>query len=180
MRKLASRRRLLPAPEPEVVGGWRLVVIFLMLSGLVWLLLKGTGFWGVAMLAALIAIGAVVSFSSNRRLRRLAATREDKSICPFARDFDYRSIDTVIIRAVHVVVSEALDPIVPSFPLRASDRFEADLQLCDDDLDELVEIAAHRSGRSFENLPSNPFSGKVSTVGDLVQFLAHQPAVAPA
>jgi len=86
----------------------------------------------------------------------------------------------VIIRAVHAVVSEVLDPIVPSFPLRAGDRFEDDLQLDDADLGELVEIAAQRAGRSVENLESNPFFGNVSTVGDLVQFLAHQPVVAQA
>jgi len=163
-----------------VVSGWRLAVVFLILAGLLWLLFEGAGFWGLAILAAVVVFGVVGSVSAKRRLRRLAATREDKSICLFARDFDYRSIDTAIIRAVHAVVVEAIDPIVPSFPLRAADRFEEDLQLCDDDIDELAETAAHRAGRSFADLKSNPLYGrKVSTVGDLVQFLARQPAVVP-
>ena len=130
----------------------------------------------------LVAIGVVVILSivggilDHRRLSRLAAERQGESICTFARSFDYRVIDTWIIRAVF----EELQPWCKSgrlvMPLRAEDDLEGGLKIDLEDLDDLLLDIADRSRRSTEDCDRNPFFGKVKTVSDLVSFLMHQPS----
>lgn len=128
-----------------------------------------------------VAIG-VVSFvclagtiDDRRRMGLLADERRGESICSFARSFDYRSVDTWVIRAVF----EELQPWCRFgsgvMPLRANDQLAGILGIVDEDLDELARDVAHRAGRSLESCSRNPYIGKVKTVSDLVQFLVNQP-----
>ncbi|MEM7018209.1 MAG: hypothetical protein AAF512_12820, partial [Pseudomonadota bacterium] len=60
-------------------------------------------------------------------------------------------------------------------PIKASDNLFETLKFDADDLDlDLVEEIAQRTGRSLEDGESNPYYGKVTTVGNLVLFFNHQ------
>lgn len=109
-------------------------------------------------------------------LRRLAAQREGKSICEFARDFDTRTVDTWILRAVYEQIQAQLNHVHPAFPVRASDLLKEDFHLDDDDLDiELALQIGQRTGRSLAQTTENPLFGEVNTVRDLVLFFQSQP-----
>lgn len=131
--------------------------------------------------AGTIAIVMVlwVAWSIRReraRLHAIAATRPGESICGFARSFDLRRTDPLVVRAVHERLQLALANSQPAFPVRASDRLEQDLGLDADDLDmDIAPALAQRTGRSLANTAANPFYGKVTTVSDLVCFFNHQP-----
>lgn len=105
----------------------------------------------------------------------MARERLGDSICTFARAFDYRKIDTRIIRAVHEEMQHHFEGEVKSFPIRASDRFEKDLQIDSEDLEDMAQVIAYRTQRSLDNYEANPFYGKLETVSDLVLFFSHQP-----
>lgn len=110
------------------------------------------------------------------RLRAIAAARAGESICGFARSFDLRRIDPLVVRAVHERLQRALARSWPAFPIRASDRLAQDLGLDADDLDmDIAPALAERTGRSLASTAANPFYGKVVTVSDLVCFFNHQP-----
>lgn len=135
----------------------------------------------VAALVLFLILIASVSLSLDaalrRRLQSLAAARAGESIGTFARFLDYRSIDTWIIRAVY----EGLQEYLPDgFPLRPEDRWREDLEIDEEDFEmDLVPEIAQRAGRSLEGAESNPYYGKVQTVGDLVHFLNLQPRSSP-
>jgi hypothetical protein len=112
----------------------------------------------------------------RRHLRRLAAVRTGEDIGVFAKQFDYRNVDTWVIRAVYEELQEYLGSEVNAFPLRASDRLSEDLKVDQGDLEDVVASrVAERTGRSHEAATSNPFYGKVHTVSDLVHFFNAQP-----
>jgi len=109
-----------------------------------------------------------------RRDARIAEARRDYSICDFARSFDYRVIDTWVIRATFEELSH-------SYPVRPEDNLADDLGVVEEDLDSCFEDIAKRIGRSIEgdDIEANPLYDKeVETVRDLVMFLQHQPKVA--
>ncbi|WP_165220499.1 hypothetical protein [Aquisphaera insulae] len=122
----------------------------------------------------LTAMGRIL----DDRLSRLAAERPGESICTFARSFDYRTIDTWVIRAVF----EGLQPCCRFrhgvLSLRADDDFDKVLSIDDEDLEDLVVETARRAGRSFDDYEKNPFYGSIRTPRDLVHFLVNQPRVA--
>jgi hypothetical protein len=62
-------------------------------------------------------------------------------------------------------------------PVRRSDHYQADLGIDSADLDDIARDAAFRARRSMEGWESNPLHGRVQTVGDLVDFLLHQPRI---
>lgn len=104
----------------------------------------------------------------------LCEERKGLSICDFAREFDSRTVDTWIIRAVYEQLQAAL-ATKQKLPIKASDNLFATLKLDEDDLDlDLVEEIAQRTGRSTENYESNPYYGKVTTARNLVLFFSHQ------
>lgn len=116
------------------------------------------------------------SYFVRVHLRRLAAGRTREGIGAFAKQFDCRSVDTWIIRAVYEELQEYLRSEVRSFPLRASDRLLEDLKVDQGDLEDMVASrVAERTGRRLEAGPSNTLGGKVQTVGDLVLFFNAQP-----
>ena len=103
----------------------------------------------------------------RRRDATIARTRDGESICHFARSFDFRKIDTWIIRAVYEAFSER-------YPIRAEDSLLEDLLMDDEDLEFDVAAVADRVGRSLDDAERNPFV-RLETVRDLVMFLQHQP-----
>lgn len=136
------------------------------------------------LLCAAVVIGAMALWSwhagraSTRRLRALAAARPHDSICTFARRFDYRAVDTWVIRAVYEELQAELAHVMPRFPLRATDSL-AVLEIDPDALDMVLAPAvAARTGRSLEGVERNPHWGRVKTVDGLVRFFDAQPRVA--
>jgi len=147
--------------------GWFGTALFLGLLALL-LALPVLVWWPLALL--LLTVFLVMTLSDLWRDRRIARVRIGESVCGFARAFDYRRVDTWIIRAVYEEFSGR-------FPLRASDNIEQDLRIDGDDLDDMVGHIAQRIGRSLERCENNPMFGKVRTLRDLVIFLHHQPRV---
>jgi hypothetical protein len=64
-------------------------------------------------------------------------------------------------------------------PLRPADII-ADLGCVGTDLDDVCLEAATRAGRRLDEVNESPQSGRVETVGDLVEFISRQPRVAQA
>lgn len=136
-------------------------------------------FWKrpVAVGGSLLALGSLVAVLSRREalhLARMAQSREGESICQFARAIDCRRVDTWVVRAVYEELQRSLSAVV-AVPLRVTDHLQRDLGLDADDLDELVADMAQRARRSLADTSANPLFGKVTTVGDLVEFLQAQP-----
>lgn len=129
----------------------------------------------LAVLLAAILLSLPAINRERTKLRMLAAAREGHSICEFAREFDLRSVDPWVIRAVYEQVQRQLAHVHPAFPLHASDRLKEDLFLDDDDLDMSIAVEVEqRTGRSLEKTSANPYLGKVRTVCDLVMFFQAQ------
>ena len=175
MKTLLSRRRLLPRPIERVVSIWWFIGFLLVASLVCWRFGSRAGCIVFASFAAIILIGMVVATFHTRRLRHIAATRADDSICTFARAFDCRSTDTAIVRAVYEELQHYFDHVTPAFPFRPSDRFEEDLKLDPEDLDDIARTISHRTRRNLDTTQTNPFYSRVQTVHDLVSFFAHQP-----
>lgn len=154
------------------IRGWLILgVIAGVLVGGLYLVIRnwipiGLGF------AAFGLMGWIFSIFRARRFRALAVARSEESICQFARSFDCRVIDPVLIRAVYETVQEQMGE--PPVPLRALDRFLEDLSLDGDDLDEIAVYVAEVTGCSLASTEDNPFKDSVVTVQDLVGFLHHQ------
>lgn len=132
----------------------------------------------LVILAGIILLVVVWSKFDQPKIEKhfsdLREERIDLSICEFAREFDSKTVDTWIIRAVYEQVQAAL-PTKQVFPIRASDSLFDTLMLDEDDLDlDLSEEIAQRTGRSLEDYESNPYYGKVTTVRNLVLFFNHQ------
>jgi len=168
-------RTMPPSPSSSVTtdGGWLMFLCVAAVSGAVSYFLP----FVLVPLGVFAVVNAVMTSYENDRLARLAADRQGESICTFARSFDYRAIDTWVIRAVF----EELQPFcrfdARTLPLRPTDDIYDDLRIDPEDADDLVEVMAFRTGRSFEDqdCARNPFFGKVQTVSDLVMFLVNQP-----
>src|SRR5439155_20950919 len=91
-------------------------------------LLSGLGYWiyrqpyvllFIAALGIIVWIGIV--FDSRHR-RRLLASRQDESICDFARSFDRRKSDMWILRAVYDQLSRFIPIDARPIEVRAADR----------------------------------------------------------
>jgi hypothetical protein len=128
-----------------------------------------------------IASAFVISVYKNRadraRLEKIAMLRSDQDIGTFAKSFDFRSVDTWVIRAVYEQLQNYLASFVPKFPISAEDRLKEDLCIDVDDFD-LGEEIEQRCGRLLEGSQTNPLYGKVYTVRDLVLYFNSQPSVA--
>ena len=111
----------------------------------------------------------------EKHFSSLKEERRNLSICNFAREFDTKTIDTWIIRAVYEEVQSELFT-QHKIPMKASDKLYDTLLLDEDDLDlSLAGKIAERCGRSFDDYENNPYCGEVTTVGNLVLFFNHQP-----
>jgi hypothetical protein len=124
----------------------------------------------------------LVGLLLDRQQARRARERVGEDIGSFARAFDRRepTFDPWVVRAVW----DALAPWTVArdgtrFPLRPTDVI-ADLGCVDEDLEDVFVEAATRARRQPEARPTNPYFGRVVTVGDLIAFLSHQPREAAA
>jgi hypothetical protein len=165
-------RQMPPAPmRTATLAGWLgLGIVGTFFISLMWVFPIV-----LAPIAAVVVATICVTVAHRRYLARLAADRQGESICTFARSFDYRAIDTWIIRAVF----EELQPYCRfgryMLPLRGTDDLDGDLRIDPDELDDLAADIAYRAGRSMDETTGNPLYGKVGTVADLVLFFVHQP-----
>ncbi len=135
-------------------------------------------------LGAAIVISAIAAASyllerqRAPRVVRAAASRGGEDIGSFARAFDRHSdapLDPWAIRAVW----NALVPLTVSnghaIPLRPADRFEADLFIDPEDVEELVPLLVEQCERSGGRWKDNPYFTRLNTVADLVHFISAQP-----
>jgi hypothetical protein len=123
-----------------------------------------------------VAIDIYDKKKRNKHFKRLLQDREDDSICTFSRYFEYRKIDTWIIRAVYEQLQTYMITEKENFPIRPTDDVFIDLMIDDEDFEyDLLEEIAQRTGRSLENTESNPFYGKANIVENLVYFFNEQP-----
>lgn len=109
------------------------------------------------------------------KYHRLARQRQGLSICQFARSFDYRRVDTKIIRAVYNGFQQQISFGITGFPVMATDDIAKIYFWEDEELHDFAQELAMQTGRSWDLAENNPLYGKVNTVKDLVLFLNYQP-----
>ena len=157
-------------------------LLFALIGGFTWWLAYQIGGRGLVIGGAAFVMAVSAAFvpwpahsqpRGSRRVRCLADKRAGESICGFARSFDRRTTNTVVIRAVYERLQSWLHH--PGFPVRTEDRYFDDLKLWGDDFDDMVEEVAELTARPLANMESNPYYGEVFTPGDLVCFFMHQP-----
>ncbi|PTT19067.1 hypothetical protein DBR12_13335 [Acidovorax sp. HMWF029] len=172
MRKTASRFMPPVAVRPPLPWSARCVLVVMAVAFMAVFWTHPVGLGGA--LLALGSLGAVLSRREALRLARMAQGRAGESICQFARSLDCRRVDTWVVRAVYEEVQRSLSEAV-TVPLRVTDHLQRDLQLDAEDLDDLIADMAQRAQRCLAHTSGNPLFGKVTTVGDLVEFLQAQP-----
>ena len=128
----------------------------------------------VAIVILMLILGAFEHF----RMKRLSSERGEVDICKYARSFDYRNVDTIIMREVWNELHLWLGKYDGKpFPIEAEDMFEATYKMAPEDLDDIYWAVADRLGISAESSEINPYFNKVTSVKNLVMFLHHQPRV---
>jgi hypothetical protein len=128
----------------------------------------------VGVVSSVFAIGVYVDNRNlHKHFQQLALNRTGESIGSFARATP-REVDTWIIRAVYEQVQEYLHLGKLHVPIRWEDDFARDLKMVDDDLEDLVDEVARRTGHSLNGREGNPCYGKVRQVGDLVMYFHQQ------
>ena len=171
--------RRMPPCEARQAGLYSWVVLVVLATGSLWYLALHPA--GILIGAGLVSVMGLVTLLLNFRLARRARSRLGEDIGSFARAFDRRAprFDPWVIRAVWDALAPWTNVHRTRFPLRPTDII-ADLGCVGTDLDEVYREAATRAGRRLDDVMGNPFSGRVETVGDLVEFISHQPRVAAA
>jgi len=178
----SSRRIPLALPQQDT-GSWQsaagwIAAVFVLAEACVVLVQHPVAVGAVALV--LVVIGMRATKREKARLKELLRNRSGESICEFARSFDAREIDPLVIRSVYEQLQDVLSGYCPALPIRASDRLTEDLGIDVDDLDMSVAPAvASRSGRSLEGVETNPYYGRVKTASDLVYFFNLQREGAP-
>ncbi len=157
---------------PTSAFGW--VILPFLLSLLLWLV------WAAPYLLLLIPVFFAMEFWDRRNRRRhfslLLRERQNDSICSFSRHFEFRKVDTWVIRAVFEQLQNYMNSENENFPIRPTDDVFIDLKIDDEDFEfDLVEEIAQRTGRSLEDAESNPYYGKANIVENLVYFFNEQP-----
>jgi hypothetical protein len=128
------------------------------------------------LIGAFVLFGVISSLYDHRKMKRLALERGEPNICEFSRTFDYRQIDTKILREVWNETQINLGTYAgKNFPIKAEDLFEQTYNFDSDDLDEIYWVVADRLGIDTENPEENPYWNKVDSVKDLVLLLHYQP-----
>lgn len=128
--------------------------------------------------ALILLFSVVIYFLNYRRMRAIAMSRQGSTICTYARSFDYRNVDTTIIREVyrHVQAWAGQYKGIP-FPIEADDCFNDVYSMDEEELDDVYLQIAQKLGISTENPEANPYWNQVTTVKNLVLFLHHQPKI---
>ena len=166
---LRDREAALGLDASGSLGGWIAVSIG---AGLLWLWLakkwdhSSAAACFVLVMAFVTRAIAVVAWVT-RRLARQDGTR---TICAFARSFDFRHTDTLVIRAVFERLQVWLGA-----PVRRDDDLFAYWDMDALDFDDAVEEISSLTQRPLAGMERNPYYGKVCTPGDMVQFFLLQP-----
>ena len=135
-------------------------------------------FFIVCALVLVIVIWMVID---HYRMKKIAIERGNPNICEYARSFDYRNVDTKIMRAVWNEVQLNLGNYNGKpFPVKAEDMFEETYNMHPDDLDDIYWSVADRLGIDTEQPENNPYFNKVTSVKNLVLFLHNQPRISDA
>jgi len=132
---------------------------------------------GIIIGGSFVAFVARVDRVLDWRLERRTRARAGEDIGTFARAFDRRApgFDPWVVRAVwDALATWTVLRNGSRFPLRPGDVI-AELGCADEDLDDVFEEAATRARRRRDASAANPYRRPVTTVGDLVAFIAHQP-----
>jgi hypothetical protein len=158
--------------HPTTPVGWAFLVVFVGI--LLWLV------WSFPLLLLLIPVYLLIDIWDRKKrikhFNKLLQDRQSDSICTFTRHFEFRKIDTWVIRAVYEQLQNYMNGEKENFPIRATDNVFTDLMIDDEDFEyDLVEEIAQRTGRSLENAESNPYYGKANIVENLVFFFNEQP-----
>jgi hypothetical protein len=125
-------------------------------------------------LGVLLLIG-FLGLIERIRLKRIARQREEDSICTFVRSLDYRSLDTGVIREVYNHLQAWLGYREQSFPIRVSDSIDRDYRMDPLDLDDMLLEVATKTNRDLSDTTKNPLYDRVENVGDMIEFICHQP-----
>lgn len=165
-----------PVPQQKPgAAGWLMVIA--LVAGLLLVLIThpiGT----LATIGTLVLIGYFPGRAHTRRMRVMQRERANEDIGTFARAFARHAgptVDPWAIRAVWDALTPFTECRGERLPLRPSDRFEADLGIDLDDLEDLVPQLVERCERVPGNWKANPYYEKLSTVGNLVYFISAQP-----
>lgn len=166
--------RLMPKFEyqPTTFVGWLVIVPFVCFF--LWLI------WSFPYVLFLIPVFVLIDVWDTKKRKKhftlLLEGRENDSICTFVRHFEFRQIDTWVIRAVYEQLQNYMNNEKEDFPIRATDNVFEDLMIDEEDFEyDLVEEIAQRTGRSLENAESNSYYGKANIVENLVYFFNEQP-----
>jgi len=117
-----SSRRQLPSPARTVPGTVPGVLQRVAFWSFIAILACATGTISVAhpaatalTVTALVSCGAWLNNREKTRLQALAAARNGESICGFARSFDLRSTDPLVVRAVYARLQSEAAPQPTAF-----------------------------------------------------------------
>lgn len=170
--------RWMPGPPEPTPMTWRgYLVLAPFIAGLLYLatLTFSAIYHHPWSLLGVAAFAAAIWFESAREVRRrrsMLAAREGEDIGTFAREFDRRTTDPWVLRAVYEELSKCLGDM----PILVDDELVHGLKIDEEDLCyDLVPAIAHRAGRALDEMDRNPWAGHINTVGDLVCFFHHQP-----
>lgn len=134
--------------------------------------------YAILIVIVLTTIGMVYD---HYRMKRIAVRRGKADICGYARSFEYRNVDTRIIREVFDCVQEWAGVYDGKpFPVQANDCFDDLYRMDPEDLEDIYLEVAHKLCISTEREEDNPYFNQVKNVKELVLFLHHQPKVSNA
>ena len=123
-----------------------------------------------------ISLMIVVNMIWNQyRMKKISLRRGEPDICTYARSFDYRKVDTQIMREVFNAVQEWAGKYegIP-FPVKADDCFDELYKMDPDDLEDIYLEITEKLGISIDMPETNPYWDKVNNVKDLVMFIHYQ------
>lgn len=174
-------RRMAPASDDSGEMATSCAVLLLVFfSALVALVVAGCWHsWTMRLgCVAWLGIAALLGVFDHRKRRRLLdrRVRDGLGICTFAREFPRRSVDTWILRATWEELGTYLAVDGRPFPIRADDRLDA-FGLDDLDLEDVVVRIAGRARRTLYRYAANPWTDRVETIQDLVDYLQFQPRI---
>lgn len=157
-------------PQPFGVAGW---FVLLVLACVGFYILWMHPLLTVLALALVVGLGVYEHVKAKLYFNKLMSQRQGESLCTFSRAQDLAGIDTFILRAVYEEIQFDI-PVQKDFPLRWSDNLYSDLCLQGDNVEDLIERVAQRTGRCIKHAELNPLFGKINTVGELIIFFNHQ------
>ncbi|MBI1215919.1 MAG: hypothetical protein GC185_08895 [Alphaproteobacteria bacterium] len=162
--------RLMPKTAAVEKLGWPATVLFIILVSAIpgaWMKAEGSPLLLSCFVSASFFSAVMLSsLEAHKRSQKLAAERQEETICTFVRQLNCREVDTWIIRAIY---EEFLDYF--GYPPHLDDRFD---KIDPEDIEELAIEISERIGRPLEDTESNPQYGKVHSVRDMILFFTEQ------